>query len=91
VDAQLLPESLFPVGYGDSGAKPRSFDLPKGIETDATFFKLFVTNKPTDFSFLAQESPFDPATKRTNREASDAQATQLDVWGTVTVTVVQHR
>jgi len=90
VDAQLLPKSLFPVGYGDSGANPRFFDLPKGIETDTTFFKLFVTNKPTDFSFLAQESPFHPAKKRISRD-SNAQAIPLDVWGTVTVTVVQLR
>jgi len=90
VDTQLLPKSLFPVGYGDSGANPRSFGIPKGFKTDITFFKLFVTNKPTDFSSLAQESPFYPTKARASYRKS-LQVMQPDMWGTVTATVVQQR
>jgi hypothetical protein len=60
------------------------------LKADITFFKLFVTNKPTDFSFLAQESPFYPAKARASYRKS-LQTMQPDIWGCVTATVVQQR
>src|ERR1700683_4359808 len=84
MNVQLLPKSSFPVGYGNSNTMPLSFDLSEGIETDISFFKLFVTNKPTDFSFLAQWSPLHP-TSRYAECFSNTQAMQPDVWETVTI------
>jgi hypothetical protein len=91
VDPLLLPRSTFPVGYGDGGTQPWSFWLPKTVNTDVTYFKLFVTTKPADFSFLCQESPFggDFAGRGTHKKPR--QVMQPDVWGTVMVTVVQQQ
>jgi hypothetical protein len=80
----LRPWTNFPIGYGDSGADPLVFCLPEGTNVDATVFKLFVTSKPTDFSFITQESPF-----RTTGRVYDAR--RRDVWGTAMITVVQKR
>lgn len=88
-DALLLPNSEFPVGYGDSGARPRCFSLLKGEESDVSFFKLFVTSRPTDFKFLSQKSPFEASEKRGSYK-SNAETFLPDVWGTAVATVLQR-
>ena len=85
----LRPGTEFPIGYGDIEAIPRVFHLPENFNVDVTVFKLFVTSKPTDFSFLPQESPFDSDEARVR--ATRSVALQPDVWGTAVVTVVQKR
>jgi hypothetical protein len=78
-----------PVGYGDSGAQPWNFRLSKGLTADIIYFKLFVTTKPTDLSFICQGSPFSDANARALYQ-KPRQKAELDLWGTVTVAVLQR-
>jgi hypothetical protein len=80
---------MLAVGHGDSCAQPRSFRLSKELTADITYFKLFVTTKPTDFSFICQRSPFNDVNAPTQYQKS-RQKPELDLWGTATVAILQQ-
>ncbi|TDL21760.1 hypothetical protein BD410DRAFT_771363 [Rickenella mellea] len=89
LDAPLLPKSKFTIGYGDGGALPWAFHLPHGENKDIGFLKLYVTNSPTDFSIVLQDSPFDEVNSR--QYFNPTSAIPSDGCYTKTVTIFQRR
>ncbi|PVF96359.1 hypothetical protein CPB86DRAFT_816477 [Serendipita vermifera] len=69
----LQPNSTFTIGYGGEGGQPWShyvrddevFEEGKVIQdkqdVDVGIFKLFLTTRPTELAFVAQQSPFFPS------------------------------
>ncbi|TDL21762.1 hypothetical protein BD410DRAFT_789541 [Rickenella mellea] len=82
VDPPLLPESTFPIGFGNDGAPPYEFFLPKGEKRDVGFFKLYLTTSPTDLSCISRGSAFESA-----RGAGASRQIHPDIWGSKLVTV----
>lgn len=93
VDAPLLPKSRLTLGYGDGGINPWQFTLPEGHKKDLGFFKLFLSNRPTYFESICQESPFDidDATLLDQSRAGKSipEPPSEDKWGTQLVTMIQ--
>ncbi|KAF8988246.1 caspase domain-containing protein [Cyathus striatus] len=54
------------IGYGEGGAPPWQFLLRVGDTKDVGFFKLFLTTRATNLSSIAQDSPFDAKSSRTD-------------------------
>jgi len=62
VDYSLKAHSKITIGYGDGGVSPWSFELPKGIDVDIGYLKLYFTQQATDMRCLEQKSPYEPRT-----------------------------
>ncbi|TDL18810.1 hypothetical protein BD410DRAFT_792791 [Rickenella mellea] len=89
LDAPLLPNAKFTIGYGDGGALPWAFYLPDGQNKDIGFLKLYVTESPSDFSNIIQRSPFDDANLRQYYMAGST--LPPDICSTKTITIFQRR
>ncbi|PVF95475.1 hypothetical protein CPB86DRAFT_711236 [Serendipita vermifera] len=95
-DISLPPNESITIGYGDGGAGPwRHFiQDPKLIrggtiildksKLDIGLFKLILTTRPADLSFMAQESPFTESGRAAMRDEVEVP----NIWATVLLTVV---
>ncbi|KDR77353.1 hypothetical protein GALMADRAFT_66422 [Galerina marginata CBS 339.88] len=89
VDAALPPNSKLAIGYGDGGAVPWQFLLPKGEQKDLGFFRLFLSTRPAYFENILQErTPFASGSVRSVR-LGPAESPEAETWGVQTVTVIQ--
>ncbi|PPR00906.1 hypothetical protein CVT26_015516 [Gymnopilus dilepis] len=77
------------IGFGSGGGRePFSFVLNAGQHLDVSVFKLFLSTKPLDLSYIPQTSPF-----QVDRGLGQWQPKKprVDRWDTKLVTVVQRR
>ncbi|KAG8711641.1 hypothetical protein FRC11_002268, partial [Ceratobasidium sp. 423] len=58
-DPTLTKSEPLTIGYGEGGQAPFIFSVSEGQDIDVSLFKLFVSNQPTDFQSVEQESPFE--------------------------------
>ncbi|KAF8875734.1 caspase domain-containing protein [Gymnopilus junonius] len=76
------------IGYGFGGGRePFCFSLKDGQHLDVSFFKLFISTKPIDFSYISQTSPFD-----IDRGLGQYRPRpKAERWDTILIPVVQRR
>ncbi|KAG8754566.1 hypothetical protein FRC14_004946 [Serendipita sp. 396] len=98
-DASLQKGGSITVGYGDGGGRPwRHMVQPAQQDARETivrdeedlqveFFKLILTTKPVDLSFIEQHTPFGKLHNRVDRGSAEL----VDKWETVLVAVVVKR
>ena len=85
----MLAGRSLTIGYGAGGGLPLCYELPRGIDIDVGFLKVYLTTKPIDLECLEQESPF--SLFRGLSSTPDIHTLEAeDQWRTITCTVVQH-
>ncbi|CAE7159374.1 unnamed protein product [Rhizoctonia solani] len=89
-DPSLPKNESLTIGYGSGGEGPFSFVINDGLDFDITMLKLFVTNTPTDFQSLKQESPFEGRGVVSDSGVRDHFA-KKPVWDEFTITLLQRR
>ncbi|KAG8836256.1 hypothetical protein FRC18_011647, partial [Serendipita sp. 400] len=97
-DASLQKGGSITVGYGDGGGQPwRHVVAPaKGTSKDrivrdeedlqVEFFKLILSTKPVDLSFMEQRSPFDQSARDDTKLPEP-----VEMWNTALLTVVVRK
>ncbi|KAG8715600.1 hypothetical protein FRC11_002487 [Ceratobasidium sp. 423] len=50
----IFPNKSLTIGYGNSGAPPLTFTIPRGLNIDPGFFKLFYSISPSEMSTIEQ-------------------------------------
>ena len=86
----FLTGCSFTIGYGNDGGLPLCYELPRGIDVDVGFLKVYFTTKPIDLRYLEQESPFNDL-RHSELSFEEMQLVDVeDQWGTITCAVVQH-
>ncbi|KAG6849739.1 hypothetical protein H0H93_005632 [Arthromyces matolae] len=75
------------IGFGDSGAKPRTFTLPTGQCTDISFLKIFLCTNANDFSGFDQE-PFKKNLLALSRGDGGSRRVK-DFYGALVIPVIQ--
>ncbi|TFK60693.1 hypothetical protein BDN72DRAFT_965567 [Pluteus cervinus] len=58
VDFPLPAKSTLGIGYGESSTSPWTFEFAEGDNCDIGYFKIYLTTKNSDFSSVAQDTPF---------------------------------
>ncbi|CAE6500622.1 unnamed protein product [Rhizoctonia solani] len=89
-DPTLPKNAPLTIGYGSGGQVPFMFAVNEGMNFDITMLKLFVSNTPTDFSSLEQESPFEGRGVVSDSGVKDMFG-KKPVWDAFTLTLVQRR
>lgn len=91
-DPSLPKWSYTTVGYGSGGAEAIRYKLQDKQDLDIGIHKIFLTTHRTDFSSLAQKTPFGPMLRSM---ASDDRILDIlqnqPLWDTISLTVIQRR
>ncbi|KAI0314212.1 hypothetical protein OF83DRAFT_464470 [Amylostereum chailletii] len=85
-NASVLPNGELTIGYGDGGARPYKWCLPKGQDRDASFVKLFFSNQYIELHGIEQQSPFHGG----DRLGIQVPNPVVQVWDSITITVKNH-
>lgn len=89
VDVPLLPKGMLALGYGNGGVPPWQFLFREGEKKDIGFFKLFLSTRPTHFSSILQQSPFESSMSRTGKLQAVPDGHDEEWWATKLVTIIQ--
>ncbi|TFK20631.1 hypothetical protein FA15DRAFT_116119 [Coprinopsis marcescibilis] len=91
VDSPLPAHSVITVGHGEGevGGGPWEFIFDEGVDTDVGFFKLFLTASPANFESLAQDNPFDGASRSADEGDMSFERIDPNAWGSKLATVIQ--
>lgn len=101
--AGLPSESVLTIGDGASGGKPWShrirdsdvagpeLESRQKQDLDITFFKIFLTLKPMDLTFIAQGSPFNHDFQGESTLAFESFLEKLSLWDSDTISIVTQR
>ncbi|KAJ7190615.1 hypothetical protein GGX14DRAFT_381985 [Mycena pura] len=84
-DVSIPPKGSLSIGFGDSGAVPRSYILRENQSVDVGFLKVYLSTEYVDYSGIAQASPF------AERRASVQQVKKRYLWDTIMIPMIQQK
>ncbi|CAE6503047.1 unnamed protein product [Rhizoctonia solani] len=89
-DPSLPKNAPLTIGYGSGGQVPFIFSINEPLNFDVTILKLFVSNVPTDFQSIEQESPFEGRGLVSDSGIKNLFA-KKPLWDAFTINLVQRR
>ncbi|KAG6809065.1 hypothetical protein H0H92_001741 [Tricholoma furcatifolium] len=86
VDLSIPGKGSLPIGFGDSGCRPRTYNVEPPSRIDIGFVKLYVFTKYIDLSDISQKSPIP-----ISRKDKPFKKERKEYWGTLTIPIIQRR
>lgn len=87
VDECIAPDGELTIGYGSGGGSRQGFRISQDdLDVEVSYLKIFLTTRPVDLSYIAQESPFS-----TSRKSYLAPEPRVDLWDTLTMAIAATR
>ena len=90
-DANLPPFGSLSIGYGGGEfSRPWEFFLRPQQRADLGFFKIFITTRYIDYSYVPQQSPFDQHNRSSKSMLQAGESPEEGTWDVLVIPVVQQ-
>ena len=86
-DADLPPFGSLSIGYGTGGGLPWQFFLRPQQRADLGFFKIFITTRYIDYSYVPQQSPFDEHNRSRKSMLQAGESPEEGTWDVLVIPV----